>query len=36
MWIPGGMMYVITFLILLACLLDYEEQQVRQRQIVEG
>ncbi|MFQ5857084.1 MAG: cytochrome c oxidase assembly protein [Anaerolineae bacterium] len=29
MWIPGGMMYVLTAIILLACLLDWEEKKTR-------
>lgn len=35
MWIPGGMMYVITALVLVARLLNYEEQMMRQRETTE-
>jgi cytochrome c oxidase assembly factor CtaG len=27
MWVPGGMMYVLTAIILIACLLDWEEKK---------
>ncbi len=32
MWIPGGMTYVITVLVLLAKLFSYEEEQTRQQE----
>ena len=34
MWIPGGMMYVITTLVLVARMLDREEQITRQREAI--